>query len=117
MVNYGEMTVLVAKLHQIAHTLALSQEEVASIVGSTARSVSRWGSDDALPQRHSRQRLIELAYVADAVGEVMQPQDANLWLMSPNKLLGHDSPADKIRSGDYRSVLALIEALADGIVV
>jgi transcriptional regulator with XRE-family HTH domain len=110
-------TALATKLQEITETLALSQEDVGSIVGATARSVSRWASDDAIPQRLSRQRLIELAYVAEAIGEVMKPTDANLWLMSPNRLLDHDSPADRIRAGDYRSVLGLLDALADGIAV
>jgi transcriptional regulator with XRE-family HTH domain len=110
-------TVLATKLHEITANLALTQEDVASIVGSTARSVSRWVADEAVPQRLSRQRLIELAYVAEAVSEVLQASDANLWLMSPNRLLDHDSPADRIRVGDYRSVLGLLEALADGVVV
>lgn len=110
-------TALASKLQVISGALALSQEDIASIVGATARSVSRWVSDDAIPQRNSRQRLIELAYVADAVAEVMLARDANLWLMSPNRLLDHDSPADRIRNGDYRSVLGLLEALADGVVV
>jgi hypothetical protein len=110
-------TALAAKLHLITDTLALPREDVASIVGSTPRSVSRWLSEDAAPQRLSRQRLIELAYVAEAVSEVMDPEDANIWLMSPNRLLNHDSPAKRIREGDFRSVLAVLDALADGIVV
>jgi transcriptional regulator with XRE-family HTH domain len=110
-------TALATKLHEINDTLALSQEDIASIVGSTARSVSRWASDEAVPQRLSRQRLIELAYVAEAVAGVLKRSDANLWLMSPNRLLDHDRPADRIHAGDYRSVLALLDALGDGIAV
>ena len=110
-------TALATKLHQITDTLAMPREDVAIIVGSTARSVSRWISEEAVPQRLSRQRLIELAYVAEAVSVVMKPADANMWLMTPNRLLNHDSPADRIRDGDYRSVLGLLEALADGILV
>jgi hypothetical protein len=110
-------TALATKLHEITETLALPREDVAAIVGATPRSVSRWLSEEAVPQRMSRQRLIELAYVAEAVSEVLRPTDANLWLMSPNRLLNHDSPADRIRTGDYRSVLAVLEALADGIAV
>ncbi len=110
-------TALVTKLHEINETLGLTQEDIASLVGSTPRSVSRWVSDEAIPQRLSRQRLIELAYVAEAVGHVMKRADANLWLFSPNRLLHHESPADRIRSGEFRTVIALIEALADGVVV
>jgi transcriptional regulator with XRE-family HTH domain len=111
------VTALATKLREINDTLALSQGDIASIVGSTARSVSRWASDEAVPQRLSRQRLIELAYVAEAAAEVLKPSDANLWLMSPNRLLDHDTPAERIHTGDYRSVLALLDALADGVVV
>ena len=111
------VTALATKLHEINDTLALSQEEIAVIVGTTTRSVSRWASEEAVPQRLNRQRLIELAYVAETVAGVLKPDDANLWLMSPNRLLAHDSPAERIRQGDYRSVLALLDALADGIVV
>ena len=109
-------TALATKLHHLTETFALTQEDVAEIVGSTARSVGRWATDEAVPQRLSRQRLIELAYVAQAAATVLEPDDAHMWLMSPNRLLDHDSPAARIRAGDYRSVLALLEALADGIV-
>jgi transcriptional regulator with XRE-family HTH domain len=108
---------LATKLHEINDTLALSQEDIATIVGSTARSVSRWASEEAVPQRLSRQRLIELAYVAEAVAGVLKRSEANLWMLTPNRLLDHDSPAERIHEGDFRSVLALVEALADGVVV
>lgn len=36
-------------------------------------------------------------------------------MFSPNQLLEHDSPADRIRAGRYRDVLDLIEAMADGV--
>lgn len=82
---------------------------------SPPRSVSRWIAGDVEPQPLHLQRLIELAHVGELVTEVMRPDDAHFWLMSPNRLLGHDSPADRIRGGDYRSVPALLDALADGI--
>ena len=69
------------------------------------------------PQREARQRLLELAYVAEQAAAVIQPTDLSLWLFTPNHLLDHDSPADRIAAGDYRSVVALLEALADGITV
>lgn len=100
----------------IAERLSLSQEDIGEIVGASGRTVNRWHTGDAVPQRLTKQRLIQLAYVAEALATVMRPEDANLWIFQPNRLLNHDSPADRIHEGDYRSVLRLIDALAEGIV-
>jgi hypothetical protein len=86
-------------------------------VDASGRSVARWANGEVVPQRLNKQRLIELAYVAEAVAHVIPPDHANLWMFTPNRMLGHDTPATRVRSGQYKSVLDLIEAIADGIVV
>ena len=63
------------------------------------------------------QRLVELAYVAEALTEVLPAEDANLWMFTPDRLLAHDTPATRIHDGGYKDVLDLIEAIADGVVV
>ena len=90
---------------------------IGRIVGASGRTVARWLSGGT-PHRSARERLLELAYVADQLIEVLglSPDDANLWIFTPNRLLSGDKPADRIADGDYRSVLGLIEALADGVV-
>ena len=98
-------------------TLGLTQDEIGSIVDASPRSVSRWSRGEVVPQKLNNQRLIELAYVADVVLEVMPADKVNLWITSPNRMLEHDSPADRIRAGRYRDVLGLIEAMADGVVM
>src|SRR4051794_17210838 len=108
-------TAIATKLRTISDSLHLTQDEIGDVVGASGRTVSRWASGDVAPQKSTRQRLLEFAYVADELSKVLRADDANLWIFSPNALLRHDSPADRIREGDYRSVLALIEALADGI--
>lgn len=70
-----------------------------------------------MPQRLNKQRLIQLAYVAEQVTTVLPRERANLWIFTPNRLLDHDTPAERIRKGHYRDVLDLIEAMADGVVV
>ena len=112
------MTTAVAnRLSVIADATRLTHDEIGRIVDASNRSVSRWVNGEAEPQRLSRQRLLELAYVAEELRQVLRAEDANLWIMSPNRLLHGDSPADRIHSGDFRSIVGLIEALADGIVV
>ncbi len=109
--------ILATTVTDLISDLGLTQEEVGSIVDASARSVARWQAGGVVPQRLNKQRLIELAYVADAVTQVMPRENANLWMFTPNRLLDHDTPADRVRSGQYRDVLALIEAFADGVVV
>lgn len=109
--------VLAGKVSELVVDLGLTQEQVGAIVAASARSVARWQAGDAVPQTLSKQRLIELAYVADAVTAVLPREKANLWMFTPNRLLSHDTPADRVRDGQYRDVLALVEALADGVVV
>lgn len=108
---------LAHKVSDLIATLGLTQEEIGSIVDASARSVARWSNGEVVPQRLNKQRLVELAYVADAVTEVLPPEAANLWMFTPNRLLDHDTPADRIRAGRYKDVLDLIEALAEGVVM
>ena len=105
------------KVSELTATIGLTQDEVGKIVDASGRSVARWQTGAVVPQPLNKQRLVELAYVARAVTEILPPEDANLWIFTPNRMLGHNSPADKIRAGEYRDVLDLIDALADGVVV
>lgn len=98
-------------------TLGLTQDQIGSIVDASGRSVARWSRGEVVPQKLNKQRLIELAYVAEVVTEVLPADKVNLWIMTPNRLLDHDSPADRIRAGGYRDVLGLIDAIADGVAV
>lgn len=109
--------VLAHKVTDIIDHLGLTQEEVGGIVDASARSVARWSAGDVVPQRLNKQRLLELAYVAQAVSEILPASQANAWMFTPNRLLGHDTPALRIQSGDYRDVLNLIEAIAEGVVI
>lgn len=110
------VSVLSGRARSLTEAVGLTQDEVAGIVGTTPRTVSRWWSGESTPHPGKQRRLRELAYVAEEVSKVLKPEHAREWLFTPNQRLAHDSPADRIASGDYRSVLALIEALADGVV-
>lgn len=110
-------TAVANKISTITGSTSLTHDEIGTIVEASPRSVSRWSSGASEPQKLSRQRLLELAYVAEELRSVLRSEDANLWIMSPNRLLGGDSPAQRIQKGDFKSVVGLIEALADGIVV
>lgn len=108
---------LAHKVNDIIDHLGLTQEEVGGIVDASARSVARWSAGEVVPQRLNKERLLELAYVAQAVSEILPASQANVWIFTPNRLLNHDTPAQRIHVGDYREVLNLIEAIAEGVVV
>lgn len=94
--------------------LGLTYEEVGNIVDASPRSVARWTAGKVVPQKLNKQRLLELAYVADALADVLPRDQANTWMFAPNRLLRHCKPADLVREGDYQRVLALIDAMAEG---
>jgi hypothetical protein len=66
-----------------------SESDSGDIVDASPRSVARWVAGDVVPQRLNKERLLELAYVAEAVTEVLPADHANVWMFSPNRLLGH----------------------------
>ena len=106
---------LAEKLSVAIDHLGLSDDEVGSIVDASGRSVARWTAGEVVPQRLNKERLLELAYVADALTEVLPRDHANLWMFTPHQRLDHEKPADLIKQGRYREVLNLIEAMADGV--
>ncbi|MCY3961060.1 MAG: hypothetical protein OXG34_05275 [bacterium] len=108
---------LANKLTSIVDSTRLTHDDIGDIVDASGRSVSRWSAGVTEPQRLSRQRLLELAYVAQELEAVLEAEYANIWILSPNRLLDGDTPAERIHSGDFKSVAAVIEALADGVVV
>ncbi len=105
---------LAHKVSELTTSAGLTLDDIGRIVDASPRSVSRWQSSEVVPQRLNKQRLIELAYVAEAVTELLNPEDANTWIFTPSRALNHDTPADRIRAGDYKSVLGVIDAMADG---
>jgi len=113
------MTAIADRVQGLAHVADLSQAEVARIVGASPRTVARWVAGEVVPQPDARDRLLRLNYVANQLVDVLglNAGDANVWIFEPNSLLQGDSPADRLTAGDFRTVLGLIEAIADGIVV
>jgi len=106
-----------ARLESVIHQTELDYRDVARIVDASPRSVARWVSTDTEPRRGSRERLLEFFAVMDRLGTVVRPTAAHDWLYTPNPTLDHEKPADLLRRGDYRRVLAIIDALGEGVFV
>lgn len=112
------MSMIAERVRGLSELAQLTQSEVGRIVNASPRTVARWVAGEVEPQPGARDRLLELHYVARQLVDVLglTPSDANVWLFEPNQLLQGDTPAARLAHGEFRTVLGLIEALADGVV-
>ena len=111
------MSSVTARLESVIQGSELGYRDVARIVDASPRSVARWATTDTDPRRASRERLLELFAVMDRLGAVVRPSAAHDWLFTPNPTLDNEKPADLLGRGEYRRVLAVIDALGEGVFV
>ena len=108
---------IVAKLDSIRKNIGISFREVAQLMNTTPETVSRWRSGRVDPQPAKFKKLATLAWLADELSEFYSPDEAKLWLFTPQRLLQNATPADRIEDDRVEDVLALIKQLQDGAVV
>ena len=108
---------LAERLDRAATDTRLDQADLARILGTSPRTVARWLRAETSPRRESRERILELLAVLDALSNTVQGQNAYDWLFSPIPALRHRKPADLLSEGRYREVLGAIDALAEGVFV
>jgi putative toxin-antitoxin system antitoxin component (TIGR02293 family) len=111
------MAALPERLGDALRQVDLDQATVARVVGTSPRTVSRWLRDGAEPRSEARERLLELIAVLERLSGLLQPPAAHDWLFTPNPLLAHDKPVDLLSRREYRRVLAVIDALGEGVFV
>jgi putative toxin-antitoxin system antitoxin component (TIGR02293 family) len=104
-------------LESLEEKARLSHDDIARVVGSSPRSISRWAHGEADPRSRSRDRLLETAAVVTELSNVLVSDAAHVWLFTPNPFLEFDRPIDLVAEGQYRRVLSAIAALADGVFV
>ena len=95
----------------------LEPSDVARILETNPRTVSRWLRHETEPRWEIRERLLEFFAVMERLQQVVKPTAAHDWLFTPNRLLHHEKPADLLRQGRFREVLAIVDALGEGVFV
>src|SRR5436190_1050888 len=90
---------IASRVKGVSEKLDLTQEEIGNLLGTTQRTVNRWATGESVPQALTKKRFLELVYIADQLSALLKAEEANLWIHSPNRLLGGESPADVIRRG------------------
>ena len=105
---------IAARLDEIQRRAGVTSREVAQLLNTTPETISRWRAGKTQPQPDRRDHLLRLEWLATELADFYSPQEAQLWLFSPHKLLQGDRPADRIQQGKMEDVLTLIAQLKDG---
>lgn len=105
------------RLRNATERTDLDHADIADLLGSTPRTVSRWLNEASEPRPDARRRLLEVVAALEHLSGVLEPATAHDWLFSPNPMLDHHKPADLLADGEFRPVLGLIDALAEGVFV
>jgi DNA-binding transcriptional regulator YiaG len=111
----GMSSAVARKLDSLRSKGAMKNIEVANLLGTRPETVSRWNQGRAYPHPNTEKTLLELEYIVDQLSELYEPNDARLWIFSPQKLLGGNSPAALIREGRIDEVMRLVSQLRDAV--
>lgn len=105
------------RLEQAATRVELDGGDLARVLETSPRTISRWLNQSAAPRPDARERLLELIAVLELLSETLKPRAAHDWLFMPNPSLDHHKPVELLRGGNFRPVLGAIDAMADGVFV
>lgn len=105
-------------VEQLTNDLELSKNELSHALNVTPRTLDRWTSGEAHPQREARQRLATLLDFDYRLREVFRtPEASNEWLRSENRYLGALTPLEVARAGRIDRLEAALEALSSGVFI
>lgn len=93
-----------------------SARELADALGVAPRTIERWRTKGAHPQRETRKRLAELLNLDRHLLETFGEREAaRVWLEAPRRYLGGLRPLEALQIGRSARVEAALEALDSGV--
>ena len=105
------------KLSAIQEKGAMRAVDVANRLNARPETVSRWNQGKAFPRPDAEKMLLQLEFIVDQLSDFYEPQEARLWLYSPQRLLDNQSPADLIQGGRSQEVIAVVNQMRDGVYI
>jgi len=102
------------RLVSIRQRGGIKSREVAQLLNTTPETVSRWQSGRVDPQPDRLQKLLFLEWIVGELAEFYEADEARLWLFTPHRLLGGETPAQRIQNDKIEDVQALLAQLRDG---
>ncbi len=103
-------------IREIKKDFGLTQQELASILGISLRTVAGWLHLESAPSRLARDKISKVCKIGKAIKEIIKSQAAKKWLVAYNDTLG-DSVFHLLEKGEYEKVLTDIEALKEGVFI
>ena len=107
----------VRRLSVVMERTSIDATSVARILERDPKTVSRWLREQSSPRWEAKEKLLALDVVLERLADVVPPEAAEDWLFTPVPSLDYERPADLIRAGEHRRVLALIDAIGEGVFV
>lgn len=105
-------TAIARKLEVLRLRGGIKSADLAELLSTTPETVSRWNAGRSSPHRAFERKILDLEYIVECLREFYaDPNDARLWLFSPQKLLDGKKPADLIEEGKIEKVRAFIKDL------
>ena len=107
---------MVAKtLKELRARHALSQEDVARLLGSSWATVSRWERQTARPTPDAAARVTRLAELSKRIGDAIPRDRLIQFLATPNSLLRGYAPIDMLGSGySFEDLLSFVDSALSG---
>ncbi len=106
-------TAIARRLKSLKSQGGIKSADLAELLNTTPETVSRWNTGRSSPRADVERVILELDYIIERLREFYQdPDDARLWLFSPQKLLGGEKPSDLIEAGRIDEVRAFINELS-----
>lgn len=105
------------RLDAACESADLGPTELSRILPASERTLRRWLDGESTPRQRDRERALEVVVVLEELARVFMPEGAANWLFAPNQAFGFVKPADLLADGEYRKVIAAIEAIGEGVYV
>jgi transcriptional regulator with XRE-family HTH domain len=92
----------------------LTAREIATLIGATKQTLSRWETGKGEPQPRLDQRLSALEALVEQLAASRVAYEVHDWLFTSHPRLEDDRPVDRIRRGATDDVAALLGPLSSG---
>ena len=102
------------RIDSILEKGGMNSRDIANIFSIRPETVSRWNQGKAFPQRDTEQGILDLEFIVDMLSEIYEPDEARLWLMSRQRTMGNQRPAELIGDGRIEEVITAVHQLRDG---
>lgn len=101
-------------VRDIRQSLGLTRSVFSRLSHFSERAIADWESGESLSNQ-SRQRMIELKRLQEALAEVVEPDYVGQWLQAPNDAFEGLKPLEVIERGETDRIWRMIYVLESGV--